>query len=159
MHLRIFAYALYYKISVHRNFWNQLKTVYLRNPCLKRPCVVITVILESFNKLQWWKLHYERTWCHEYQLSLKDIYLYQIQIESLAQIIHISIWIPVIICSPVLLCATNVQPATPKCNAPNNARWWRLVHCTTIPNGTEFSVSLPFYRHGWWWRRASTVIE
>lgn len=30
-----------------------------------------------------------------------------------------------------------------KCNAPNNARRWRLVRCTTIPNGTEFSVSLP----------------
>ena len=28
-------------------------------------------------------------------------------------------------------------------NAPNNARRWRLVRCTTIPNGTEFSVSLP----------------
>ena len=36
-----------------------------------------------------------------------------------------------------------VAAAAVKCNAPNNARRWRLVRCTTIPNGTEFSVSLP----------------
>ena len=44
---------------------------------------------------------------------------------------------------PVCSGSNVVVAAAVKCNAPNNARWWRLVRCTTIPNGTEFSVSLP----------------
>lgn len=44
---------------------------------------------------------------------------------------------------PVCSGSNVVVAAAVKCNAPNNARRWRLVRCTTIPNGTEFSVSLP----------------